>query len=180
MQNLQTDRGVITIRAATENDAAGLRDLRLEGLRLSPTSFGADYHVDSQISREAWQERIRDNTDGIRGMIYIATVQEQLVAMTGIRRQTSSKMQHNAGIWGVYTQPNWRGLGLVDALIAACLDWARSQNMIAIKLGVGTTNASAIRCYVRCGFRVYGVDPATIYYEGAYYDELLMAYRLVE
>lgn len=178
MHEIQTASGTITIRSATEDDVAVVRELRLEALRVSPTSFGADYHVDSQLSWETWQERIRDNTDGIRGMIYIAAVQEQLVAMTGIRRQTSSKMQHNADIWGVYTQPDWRGIGLVDALIVGCLNWARSQQMMAVKLGVVTTNAAAIHCYLRCGFSVYGVDPAAIYYEGAYYDELLMACRL--
>lgn len=178
MREIQTSRGTITIRAATEDDVADLRDLRLEALRMSPTSFGADYHVDSQLSWETWQERIRDNTSGIRGMIYIAAVQEQLVAMIGIRRQTSSKMQHNADIWGVYTKPAWRGLRLTDELIAACLDWAKSQHIIAVKLGVVTTNAAAIRCYLRYGFSIYGVEPVSIYYEGTYYDELLMAYRL--
>ncbi|NOK59652.1 MAG: hypothetical protein GFH27_549285n176 [Chloroflexi bacterium AL-W] len=178
MREIQTVRGTITIRAATEDDVAVVRELRLEALRVSPTSFGADYDVDSQLSLDTWRERIGNNTNGIHGMIYIATVQQQLVAMTGIRRQGSSKMQHNADIWGVYTQPDWRGLGLVDALIMACLDWARSQHMMAVKLGVVTTNAAAVRCYLRCGFSIYGIEPVSIYDDGMYYDELLMACRL--
>jgi RimJ/RimL family protein N-acetyltransferase len=47
--------------------------------------------------------------------------------------------------------------------------------MRLVKLAVVTTNASAIRCYIQCGFRVYGVEPQVIYYDGVYYDELLMS-----
>jgi len=44
-----------------------------------------------------------------------------------------------------------------------------------VKLGVVTTNTPAIRCYARCGFTVYGVEPQVIHYEDVLYDELLMA-----
>jgi len=37
-----------------------------------------------------------------------------------------------------------------------------------------TTNPAAINGYIRAGFRVYGVEPQVIYYDGMYYDELLM------
>jgi RimJ/RimL family protein N-acetyltransferase len=46
---------------------------------------------------------------------------------------------------------------------------------VVVKLGVITTNTPAIRCYARCGFTVYGIDPKVIYYDGVFYDELLMA-----
>jgi RimJ/RimL family protein N-acetyltransferase len=34
---------------------------------------------------------------------------------------------------------------------------------------------AAIRCYNRCGFTVYGVEPQAIRHDGVMYDELLMA-----
>jgi len=43
-----------------------------------------------------------------------------------------------------------------------------------VKLGVAATNASALKSYLRLGFRVYGVEPQVIFYDGVYYDELLM------
>jgi RimJ/RimL family protein N-acetyltransferase len=42
-------------------------------------------------------------------------------------------------------------------------------------LAVVTTNAAAISCYARCGFKVYGTEPQALYYDSVMYDELLMA-----
>jgi hypothetical protein len=44
-----------------------------------------------------------------------------------------------------------------------------------VKLAVVTTNTPAVRCYARCGFAVYGIEPQAICYDGVFYDELLMA-----
>jgi RimJ/RimL family protein N-acetyltransferase len=41
-----------------------------------------------------------------------------------------------------------------------------------------TPNTPAIRCYARCGFEVYGVEPQAIFYDNVFYDELLMAMKL--
>jgi RimJ/RimL family protein N-acetyltransferase len=56
--------------------------------------------------------------------------------------------------------------------------YARTLGMRLVQLGVVTTNASAIRLYLRCGFTVYGVEPESIQHNGIYYDELLMARKL--
>jgi RimJ/RimL family protein N-acetyltransferase len=66
-------------------------------------------------------------------------------------------------------------LQIAEGLIAGCIEWARSQGVKVVKLAVITTNAAAIRCYARCGFSVYGIEPQAICSAGASYDELLMA-----
>ena len=76
-------------------------------------------------------------------------------------------------------RPAWRGLRIADSLIEACIEWARSNNMKIIKLGVSTTSKSAVRCYQRCGFIIYGNEPRGIFYEGQYYDGYLM-YRSLD
>jgi RimJ/RimL family protein N-acetyltransferase len=98
--------------------------------------------------------------------------------MAGIARDEAVKMRHNAMIWGMYVRPAWRGARLAGALIDACLAWAGRQRLRVVKLAVVTTNAPAIRCYLRCGFSVYGVDAEVIHHNGVYYDELLMARRI--
>ena len=76
---------------------------------------------------------------------------------------------------GVYVNPQWRGLGVAEALIDACIGWGKTQGVVTVKLAVVTTNTPAIRCYTRCcGFCAYGVEPQAIYYDGVYYDELLL------
>lgn len=121
-----------------------------------------------------WEERANHPEDDPNQTIFFAVADDQLVGMCGIFRGTSPKTRHGATIWGVYIRPAWRGQKLVDQLIQACLAWARRQEVQLVKLAVVTTNTAAIRCYVRCGFAVYGVEPQAICYDGQYYDELLM------
>ncbi|HEX6035200.1 MAG TPA: N-acetyltransferase, partial [Anaerolineales bacterium] len=93
---------------------------------------------------------------------------------TGIARGGSPKTRHSATIWGVYVRPEWRGLHIAEELIQACLIWARARKIVAARLGVAAANASAIRCYERCGFRVTGTEPRAVYYEGQYHDFHMM------
>jgi L-amino acid N-acyltransferase YncA len=77
-------------------------------------------------------------------------------------------------VWGVYVRAAWRGRRVADRLIEACIEWARPHGVRVAKLAVITSNAAAIRCYLRCGFSVYGVEPQVIHVDGVYHDELLM------
>jgi RimJ/RimL family protein N-acetyltransferase len=63
-------------------------------------------------------------------------------------------------------------------LIETCITWAKTRQVNIVKLGVMTNNTSAVRCYERCGFTIYGTEPRGILYEGKYYDEYLMARSL--
>ena len=174
----RTDRGQVSIRPTREEDAAAFRELRLEALRGHPEAFGADYAEALARPIEFWQERVRSGAGNDRGVTYVAEAGGALVAMTGLFRGDGPKMRHSATIWGVYVAPDWRGLGIADALIEACIGRAGQLGLRLVKLNVVTTNAAAIRCYVRCGFRVFGVEPEVIFCDGTYYDELLMVRRI--
>jgi RimJ/RimL family protein N-acetyltransferase len=94
--------------------------------------------------------------------------------MARTEHQTSAQREH----LGVYVNSEWRGMGIIDALIEACVDLAKAQQVRVVKLGVVATNTGAIRVYTRSGFSVYGIEPEVIYHNGVYYDELLMARRI--
>ncbi len=175
---MDTPRGSITIRPTQEGDATAFRELRLEALKNYPAAFGSDYETDIMLPIEHWQERVRPTADPSKGIIYVASAGATLVGMTGIYRANSLKLQHNGNIWGVYVRDGWRGLRIADQLIEACVAWAQQHEIRLVRLAVITSNASAIRCYVRCGFTVYGVDPEVIYTGGVYHDELLMVRKL--
>jgi GNAT superfamily N-acetyltransferase len=177
---LDTPRGPITIRPTRQDDAHAYRELRLEALRAHPEAFGADYDEDLARPLDFWAERVRNGAGTEQNILYIAEAGGALVGMTGIFRHNGAKMRHTTHIWGVYVRPEWRGLGIIDALITACVGWARAQGARQVKLSVVTTNAAAIRSYVRCGFSVYAMEPEVIFYNGVYYDELLMIQRLVD
>ena len=64
---------------------------------------------------------------------------------------------------------------LAEALLEECIGWAKAPGLVIVKLAVIATNAPAIRCYSRCCFTAYGIDPKVICYNDVFYDELLMA-----
>jgi RimJ/RimL family protein N-acetyltransferase len=179
MIELQTASGPVSIRPTGDPDVAAYRELRLEALRTHPEAFGEDYAASLARPPERWQQTVRDGAGGELGILHVAEAAGALVGMTGIYRIDAAKMRHSANIWGVYVRPGWRGAGIADALIAACVGWARGLELRLAKLSVVTSNTAAIRCYVRCGFSVYGVEPQIIYHNGVYYDELLMVRRLI-
>lgn len=172
--SIATPHGVIAIRPAREEEALAYRDLRLEALRNHPEAFSAEYAESLAKPPSYWTERLRHGgTDA--PMMYFAVHGQALVGMCGIARTNLPKVQHSATLISMCVQPAWRGLGLADRLVTACVEWARLQGVKVVKLAVVTTNARAIRCYARCGFQVYGVEPQAICYDQVYYDELLMA-----
>jgi RimJ/RimL family protein N-acetyltransferase len=167
-----TPHSEITIRRATAADVEALRELRLEGLRSHPVAFGTDYETDSNRSRQEWEKRLQDSA------IYMAWDGETAVGMAGIYPGRSRKTGHQASVWGVYVRPGFRDRGLAGKLIEHCLQWARESQLRIVYIAAASTNTAAIRCYARCGFSVYGLQPKALLYDGVYYDELLMAQAL--
>ena len=168
----ESTRGTINIREATPSDVIQYRELRLGALEDSPTAFSADFQANLNQPMSFWEGRLSFNE---HGTIFFAIFENNLIGMTGIRRGESPKTKHSANIWGVYIHPEWRGLHIAEALIEACVSWAKLREVNIVKLGVTTTNTSAVRCYERCGFTIYGNEPHAMWYEGNYYDEYLMS-----
>jgi len=174
-QIISTPKGVITLRPARMDDMPAFRVLRLQALRDHPEAFSADYQTHLAADDAYWG---RYFNFGEHSIIYFAFHREALVGMTGVRLDTSPKTKHNASIQGVYTLPEWRGHGIARALVNACCDWARDHGALIARLGVTTTNQSALRCYESCGFKITGTDPMAICVDGKFYDEYLMARKL--
>jgi RimJ/RimL family protein N-acetyltransferase len=140
--------------------------------------YGSDYAEFTARPSEYWQELVQRGAGGPHGITYVAETDGALIGMTTLIRETGIKVEHNGMIFRVYVHPDWRGLHLSEALVDAGLAYASVLGLRTVKLGVVVTNAAAIRCYLRCGFAVYGVEPGVIHYNDAYYDELLMARNL--
>ena len=175
-KNITTPRGNVVIRQGQESDAQAYRELRLEALRNHPEAFSADYAINEQRPMTFWTERMRSLGD--ENMTFFAVHENGLIGTCGIFRGDSPKTRHSAFIVGVYVKSEWRGLRIADELISTCIEWAREHEIKILKLGVAASNTPAIRCYTRCGFTVYGVEPQAIYTNGTMYDELLMTRTL--
>jgi len=171
-----TPHGIIIIREASPTDAIPFRELRLGALQDSPIAFTADYQRNLNHPLEHWENMLTMQPD--ESTIFLAANESNLIGMTGIARDSPPKTRHDPWIWGVYVKPDWRGLHIAEELIHSCFTWARARKIVVTKLGVAAVNQPAIRCYERCGFKIYGTEPRAILYEGNYYDEDLMAVDL--
>ena len=162
---------MITIREATLADIEQYRALCLFALQESPLAFGQDYETNLNYPPEYWQERLRNNEHSVT---FIAEHEQTMIGTMGIIRRLLPKTKHSATIIGVYVHPEWRGLRIAASLIDTCIEWAKSKHVVVVKLGVNAANTSAIHCYQKYGFTIYGTEPRGTFYEGQYYDGHLM------
>jgi RimJ/RimL family protein N-acetyltransferase len=159
-------------------DAQALRDLRLEALCAHPIAFTADLAAEQARTLADWQDlATRGGGRGVE-VIHLALSGSTLAGMCGVYTPKQPKLCHSGIVWGVYIRPAFRGRGLASALLRATVDWARSKGLLMLRLSATQENTAAIRCYQRVGFVTYGVEPATVRWEGRLYDETLMALRL--
>jgi GNAT superfamily N-acetyltransferase len=172
MQPLETPKGSINFRPASFADVEMYRELRLFALKDTPTAFSADYLASLNAPKSYWESRLKP---GELSIMFFAEHEQTLVGSIGILRGDRPKTRHSASIWGVYVRPEWRGLRIAGRLIESCIIWAKSRKVEIVKLAVVTANEPAIKCYERSEFKSYATDPRVIFYEGAYYDNLLMS-----
>ena len=173
-QQFSTPKGEITIRMATRQDAASLLKLRLEALTMQPEAFAADVDQTVADGEKAWETLITDYASNHSGVVCVAMWGTEPIGMGGITRGHWPKTRHFGTLWGVYVKPDWRGFHIGGELVTAICTWATDHGLTVIYLGVTVSEQPAIRCYSRCGFKEYAIEPKAIFYAGSYYDQVLM------
>ena len=169
----------ITVRPIRLDDLEAFRDLRVEAVRDCPLGFTADLGEVSTRSPESWRDQVARNAAGGADVIVVADAGGgQLAGMSGLYVPPQGKLAHVGTVWGVYVRPLYRGQRLGERLVAACVEWARAKSLMTVKLSVIEGNEAAKRCYGRCGFTSYGVEPVAVQWEGTFHNEILMALRL--
>jgi RimJ/RimL family protein N-acetyltransferase len=168
-------RSRATIRLTQPGDAPLLRAIRIEALQNHPLAFTADLPETEAKPAEFWQELATRGGGDVNQAVFLAVDGETPCGMAGIWTPPQPKLAHAGTIWGVYVRESARRNGTGESLIRACVDWARSKSLITVKLSVVVGNDSARRCYERCGFTAYGVEPMAVCYDGKMYDEVLMS-----
>jgi RimJ/RimL family protein N-acetyltransferase len=164
----------VIIRPVLLEEARTLLDLRLEALQDSPEAYGEDYEYVANQPYSVWADLVAHSLgDGDRA-IFIAEVQGRLTGMAAVNRSPMKNTRHSASVWGVYVQPDRRGLGIATQLVQACIDWGRGKGLATLRLGVITANPAAIHCYEKCGFQRCGVDPNAFFVNGRFYDLMRM------
>ncbi len=160
-------------RRLTASDAEAYRTLRVEGLTLSPASFGSSLAEEGAQPVEFFAGRLE------RSFIFGLFDGAALVGTAGFFCEANSKSAHRGHLVGVYLSPASRGRGGADLLIAAVIAEARNH-VLQLHLAVTQHNPTARRLYERHGFVTYGEDPRGLKVDGVFYDDYLMVLRLDE
>jgi ribosomal protein S18 acetylase RimI-like enzyme len=135
-------------RRAASGEEALLRTLRLEALTLDPYAFGSTYERELARTVEDWRRWmspgvvfILEDAQGARGMVAAAHDPDDPAIVD---------------LMAMWVQPEARGSGGADALLAAVLGWARSERATAVRLQVVHDNQRARGFYERHAFKLTG------------------------
>lgn len=162
----------IDIRTLDQSHAEAFQGLRLRGLREHPAAFASSFEEEFDRPLDAVRSRLT-TTD--RNAAFGAFIQDGLVGLAGLYRETHRKLEHRATLWGVYVAPEYRRGEVGRVLIEHALGYARDTMRVRqVVLGVGANNAAAIALYRRVGFEPIGIERDFIFAEGKYHDELHM------
>jgi ribosomal protein S18 acetylase RimI-like enzyme len=155
------------IRLLAPADASRYRDIRLEGLKQDPAAFSSSFEREAAMPLSWFEERI------VKGNIFGAFAADELVAVAGYWPQEGAKVQHKAGLWGMYVRPAARNSGLGRRLLEAVVNHA-SGRVEQLLLSVVSENEAAHRLYQELGFSEYGREMKALKLGERYLDEILM------
>ena len=162
----------MSVRLLGVEDLAAFRALRLDGLRLSPESFGAHVEDEETLPHEALAGRIAPTErTWVLGAFDDRSV---LRGLMGWYRERGRKIEHRSMIWGAYVQPEYRRCGMAAALLSALL--ARAQavpDLLQVQLHVGSWNLAAKALYAKFGFRFVALHPQSLRVGARFVDEEL-------
>jgi putative acetyltransferase len=105
---------------------------------------------------------------------FVALEHASVVGWCDIFPGWAHAFQH-VGSLGMGLLPEYRGRGVGQQLLAACIDKARSRGITRIELEARADNERAIRLYKRMGF-VHEVRKArAMRFDGVYFDTVQMS-----
>ena len=160
-------------RPLTRSDAAAYRALRLAMLRQYPEAFTSSFDEEN-MKPVAWAEqRIGPNVGAPHDFILGAFSEAgDLVGAVGLAVEGRAKQRHKALLFGMYVAREAASGGVGRALLAACVDRARSiPGLEQINLTVTATSERARRFYEAAGFRSFGVEERAIKVDGVPYPK---------
>ncbi|MFN0183798.1 MAG: GNAT family N-acetyltransferase [Aquabacterium sp.] len=104
---------------------------------------------------------------------FVALDGSQVVGWADIFPSWAQAVQH-VGSLGMGLLPTYRGRGIGQRLLQACIDKAWAQGLARIELEARADNHAAIRLYERCGFVHEAVKPRGLCFDGVYFDAVQM------
>jgi ribosomal protein S18 acetylase RimI-like enzyme len=162
------------IRTLLPAEAAAFWSLRLRALREHPGCFASSPEEEENVPLDVVRARL-DSQSPSTNLVLGAFVDDKLVGMTGLRRDSFRKAAHKARIWGMYVASEHQSRGIGRRLLEAAIDAGRKMGGVEqLHLEVMVDNAPARALYRALGFQSYGVEKRALRIGDAYVDEELM------
>ena len=160
------------IRMLCERDAEEFLHLRKQ--INEETSFMLREPDENALLAKQQLEQYQHNVSHDNLLILVAEHGEQLVGFLigerGVRQRNRQRLGLVIGIVQAST-----GQGVGTQLFMAMEDWARQQGILRLELTVMTHNHAAVSLYQKCGFEIEGTMRRTMFIDGDYIDEYMMA-----
>ena len=154
------------VRRIRPQDWRAWKTIRLEALADTPLGFLTQLADAQQWPDEQWQQRADAAATGAQQGLWLAWDGERCVGcIGGVRSGTAPVVD----VIAVYVSPAARGREVLDQLLAAVEQWARSlEGVGGLRLEVHEDNARARAAYAKRGFvgtggtAPYGPDPSRL------------------
>lgn len=145
------------LRNAVESDEQAV----LENFNLThgETDYLLSYPDENSFDAEQESRFLKEKSESENEIEIVAVVDDAIVGMAGIEAVGAKyKVRHRSGL-GISVAKAYWGLGIGQALTAACIECARAAGYAQLELNVVAENARAVHMYERAGFVEYGRNP---------------------
>lgn len=158
----------IEIRAIAERDIEGFHDV-LDSVAKEKRYLAT--FVAPPIDKTA-----KFVTDGILENVsqFVALDGARVVGWADIFPERAAAIKH-CGSLGMGVDAEYRGQGIGEKLLVACIEKAQRNGISRIELRVRADNHNAIALYKKTGFQTEGVLMRDMLVDGTFYDALLMS-----
>lgn len=156
----------IYVEALTADQWQRARELRLASLRDSSHAFGGNLELESAQSETEWRVKFEKLS------YIVATVDSVDCAIMTVEK-LSGDFGATAWVGGCWTNPTFRGKGLLRAMFDFVDRNALENGWSCHGLGVWEDNYSAIAAYEKLGFVAMGEPQESTRIPGKYYQRMI-------
>ncbi len=159
------------LRNGTENDGQAVLDNF--NLTHGQTDYLLSYPDENSFDVIQETQFLKEKLESKNEVEIVAIFNNTIVGTAGIEAiGTKYKIKHRAE-FGISVAKEFWGLGIGQALMAACIECARAAGYIQLELNVVAENTRALSIYKKAGFIEYGRNPKGFYSRTTGFQEVI-------
>ena len=158
------------IRNAVGDDAQEVLDIFL--LTHEQTDYLSSYKDETSFDAEFEREFLTNIERSEKEVYLCAVIDGHIVGTASVFAVGANKVGHRAE-FGIAIDKDYWGIGIGQALTAACIECAKNSGYAQLELEVVSDNSGAIALYKKMGFTEFGRNPRGFYSRFQGWQELV-------